>query len=72
VIPVLPFMFTSGLTAIVLSVAGSAAGLFLIGAAITLFTGRNVWFSGFRQVFFGLAAAAITFGIGRMIGVAVG
>ncbi len=72
VIPVLPFMFTSGLTAIILSVAGSAAGLFLIGAAITLFTGRNVWFSGFRQVFFGLAAAAITFGIGRLIGVAVG
>jgi vacuolar iron transporter family protein len=72
VIPVLPFMFTSGLTAITLSVAGSAAGLFLIGAAITLFTGRNVWFSGFRQVFFGLAAAAITFGIGRLIGVAVG
>jgi vacuolar iron transporter family protein len=54
VIPVLPFMFTSGMTAIILSVAGSAAGLFLIGAAITLFTGRNVWFSGFRQVFFGL------------------
>jgi vacuolar iron transporter family protein len=72
VIPVLPFMFTSGMTAIVLSVAGSALGLFLIGAAITLFTGRNVWFSGFRQVFFGLAAAAITFGIGRLIGIQVG
>ena len=72
VIPVLPFMFTSGFTAIALSVGGSAAGLFMIGAAITLFTGRNVWFSGFRQVFFGLAAAAITFGIGRLIGVSVG
>ena len=28
VIPVLPFMFTSGMTAIIMSVAGSAAGLF--------------------------------------------
>ncbi len=71
VIPVLPFMFTSGLQAIVVSVGMSAIGLFLIGAAITLFTGKNVWYSGFRQVVFGLAAAAITFGIGRLIGVSI-
>jgi VIT1/CCC1 family predicted Fe2+/Mn2+ transporter len=44
-------------------------GLFLIGAAITLFTGKSIWTSGFRQVLFGLAAAAITFGIGKLIGV---
>lgn len=71
VIPVIPFMFTSGMKAIAISVSLSAAGLFLIGAAITLFTGRNVWISGFRQVLFGLAAAAITFGIGKLIGVSV-
>lgn len=71
VIPVIPFMFTGGTQAIMISVAMSAAGLFLIGAAITLFTGRNVWFSGFRQVLFGLAAAAITFGIGKLIGVSL-
>ena len=71
VIPVLPFMFTSGVQAILISVSASAIGLFLIGAAITLFTGKNVWYSGFRQVFFGLAAAAITFGIGKLIGVSV-
>jgi VIT1/CCC1 family predicted Fe2+/Mn2+ transporter len=71
VIPVLPFMFTSGSLAILLSVFFSAIGLFLIGAAITLFTGKNVWYSGFRQVFFGLSAAAITYGIGHLIGVSV-
>lgn len=71
VIPVLPFMFTNGTQAIIISVSLSAAGLFLIGAAITLFTGKNVWYSGFRQVIFGLAAAAITFGIGKIIGVSV-
>ena len=70
-IPVLPFMFTDGMKAVLFSVFLSAVGLFLIGAAITLFTGRNVWFSGFRQVLFGLAAAAITFGIGKLIGVSV-
>ena len=71
VLPVLPFMFTSGMKAILISVLLSASGLFLIGAAITLFTGRNVWFSGLRQVLFGLAAAAITFGIGKLIGVSI-
>jgi len=64
-------MFTEGMKAIVLSTIFSAIGLFLIGAAITLFTGKNVWYSGFRQVFFGLAAAAITFGIGKLIGVSM-
>jgi vacuolar iron transporter family protein len=72
IIPVLPFIFTSGMKAIIISVCLSAAGLFIIGSAITLFTGKNVWYSGFRQVFFGLAAAAITFGIGKIIGVSIG
>jgi VIT1/CCC1 family predicted Fe2+/Mn2+ transporter len=57
--------------AVVISTALSAVGLFLIGAIITLFTGKSVWFSGFRQVLFGLLAAAITFGIGKLIGVSV-
>jgi len=71
IIPVLPFMFTSGMQAIVISVIASATGLFIIGAAITLFTGKNIWYSGFRQVLFGLAAAAITFGIGKLIGISI-
>lgn len=71
VIPVIPFMFMLGTPAIIVSVAGSAVGLFLIGAAITLFTGKNVWYSGFRQVLFGLAAAAVTFGIGKLIGISI-
>lgn len=71
VIPVIPFMFTNGIPAIIISVAASAAGLFLIGSAITLFTGKSILFSGFRQVIFGLAAAAITFGIGKLIGVSL-
>jgi VIT1/CCC1 family predicted Fe2+/Mn2+ transporter len=71
IIPVSAFMFTNGMHAVVWSVVMSAVGLFLIGGAITLFTGRNVWLSGFRQVLFGLAAAAITFGIGKLIGVSI-
>lgn len=69
IIPVIPFFFTGGTSAIIFSAAFSAIGLFIIGAAITLFTGKNVWYSGMRQVLFGLSAAAITFFIGKLIGV---
>ncbi|HJW18763.1 MAG TPA: VIT1/CCC1 transporter family protein [Flavisolibacter sp.] len=72
IIPLAPFLFTGGVKAIILSVIFSASGLFLIGSAITLFTGKNLWYSGFRQVLFGLIAAAITFGIGKLIGVSIG
>lgn len=71
IIPVIPFFFFGGLQAVLLSASFSAVGLFGIGAAITLFTGKSVWYSGFRQVVFGLIAAAITFGIGKIIGVSL-
>jgi VIT1/CCC1 family predicted Fe2+/Mn2+ transporter len=69
VVPVISFLFLSGLPAIAVSLVLSALGLFILGAGITLFTGRNVFYSGLRQVLFGLMAAAVTFGIGRLIGV---
>lgn len=71
-VPLLPFVFFQGLAAVVVSALFSAAGLFIIGAAITLFTGRSVLASGSRQVLFGMAAAATTFLIGKLIGVTVG
>jgi VIT1/CCC1 family predicted Fe2+/Mn2+ transporter len=71
ILPVIPFFFVGGTQAILLSAGLSAIGLFVIGASITLFTGKNVWYSGFRQVLFGLMAAAITFGIGKLIGVSI-
>ena len=65
-------MFLTGTAAVVASVGLSTLGLFGIGALITLMTGRGVLFSGGRQVLIGLAAAGLTFGIGAIIGSAVG
>jgi VIT1/CCC1 family predicted Fe2+/Mn2+ transporter len=70
--PLLPFAFLSGNIAVYMSMAVSAFALFLVGAAITLMTGRNIFYSGFRQVIIGLTAAIITFGIGKLIGISVG
>jgi VIT1/CCC1 family predicted Fe2+/Mn2+ transporter len=72
IIPVLPYFFTAGTTAVIASIALSIVGLFVIGAAITVITGRNALVSGLRQVLFGVAAAAITFGIGRLVGANLG
>jgi VIT1/CCC1 family predicted Fe2+/Mn2+ transporter len=69
IIPVLPFIFLTGTGAVMASLGMSALGLFMIGAAITLFTGRNAFYSGGRQLLFGLAAAGLTYGIGRLLGV---
>src|SRR5512146_1848685 len=70
--PMLPYVFLTGTSAIILSLIVSAIGLFIIGGAITLMTGRSIWFSGTRQVLVGIAAAALTYGIGKLIGVSVG
>lgn len=72
VIPVIPFLFFQGPQAIWASLVLSGAGLFALGTGITLVTGLPVLKSGLRQLAFGLAAAAITFGIGRLIGVSLG
>nr|WP_314896737.1 VIT1/CCC1 transporter family protein [uncultured Flavobacterium sp.] len=71
IIPLYPFIFLDGKNAILLSLGSSVIGLFGIGAAITLLTGKSIIFSGLRQVSFGLAAAAVTYGIGSLIGVSL-
>ncbi len=68
-IPLLPWLFGGGAAAVAASAIAAGAALFLAGAVTTLFTGRGVLFSGGRMLVFGLAAAGLTFLIGRVIGV---
>jgi vacuolar iron transporter family protein len=71
VFPVGPYFVLAGTPALIVSLTASGAALCLIGAGTTLFTGRSVWFSATRQLLVGLAAAGITYGLGRLIGAAV-
>jgi VIT1/CCC1 family predicted Fe2+/Mn2+ transporter len=71
IFPVAPFFWLQGVAAVAASVALSSLALVAIGAGTSLFTGRSFAFSAARQLLGGLAAAAITYGIGRLIGVAV-
>ena len=61
----------SGYLGIAVSAALALLGLFGIGAGISLLTGRGVLYSGLRQVIFGLLAAGVTFGLGRILGVSL-
>jgi VIT1/CCC1 family predicted Fe2+/Mn2+ transporter len=70
-VPVLPYLLASGAVAFVVSIVLSLAAMFLVGIAISLLTGRSALFSGARQVGIGALAAAVTFLVGRLIGVAV-
>ncbi len=72
ILPVIPWLFVSGAVGVTASAAASGVGLFLTGAVITFYTGRSVLFSGVRMLGFGLAAAVVTFSIGRVIGVSTG
>jgi VIT1/CCC1 family predicted Fe2+/Mn2+ transporter/rubrerythrin len=70
-VPTLPYVFFSGVAGIVASTAASVLGLFAIGALVTLMTGKNPILYGIRHAAIGLAAAAVTFGIGSLIGINV-
>ena len=72
IIPVIPYLFGGGTVIFMTSFVVSLAALFLVGALVSLLTGRSLLFSGFRQVGLGAAAAAITYLVGRVIGVSTG
>ena len=71
IVPVVPFFFVTGTRAAVASLAAAGVALFVIGAAISLFTRRSVVWSGTRQLLLGFAAAAATYAIGHAVGVAI-
>ena len=71
IFPVVPFVWMHGTPAIATSIAASAAALCGVGLLTSLFNGRSPWFSAARQVIFGCAAAAVTYGIGTALGVSL-
>lgn len=72
IVPLVPLAFLEGPPAVAASAGLSAAALFAIGALITVMTGQSAVRAGLRQLAIGVAAAAVTFGIGRLIGVTLG
>jgi len=65
-VPVLPFLFSSGMTALLISLVVSTAAHFLVGASKVLVTGRSWFKSGMEMTLVGLGEAAITYAIGLL------
>ena len=68
-VPLVPFMFGSGVGAAVASAVASGVTLFVVGSGLSLFTGRPFGRSGARMLLIGALAASATYGIGRLIDV---
>ncbi|OLL28713.1 rubrerythrin family protein [Burkholderia sp. SRS-W-2-2016] len=71
IFPVLPFLWSQGVSAIVQCVVLSMLALASIGVFTSLFNGRGAAFSALRQIVIGLIAAGFTFGVGRLLGVSI-
>jgi predicted membrane protein (TIGR00267 family) len=67
VIPVAPFFFASGATAIWLSFTLAMASHFLVGAGRSVFTGRGVVRSGMDMFVVGLGVAVVGYYAGEWI-----
>jgi len=65
-IPLLTYLF--GVQVLWPALAVGGVGLFVAGALVARFTGRSWWSSGLRQLVLGGLAAAVTYGIGTLIG----
>lgn len=71
IIPLVPYLLDLGPLALTLSALLSALGLVVVGALVAAGSGRSVAWGGVRMLLAGGAAAAVTFGIGSLIGVAL-
>jgi VIT1/CCC1 family predicted Fe2+/Mn2+ transporter len=69
IIPVLPFLLLRSGVALAASIAATASALFVVGATLSLFTGRQAWLGGLRMLLIGAAAGAVTYLIGSLLGV---
>lgn len=70
-VPLVPFFFAALHSPIQVACIASAAMLFVVGAILSLFSGRNAILGGLRMLTIGALAGLATWGIGRWLGVAL-
>ena len=71
IVPILPYIFDAGRLSFILSAALSAGALVAVGGLLAGLTGRSATWGAVRMLLAGGAAAAVTFGVGHLIGVSV-
>ena len=72
-VPLVPFIAAlRGPLALAASAGLALAGLFGVGLALSLFTGRSAWLGALRMLAIGGGAGAVSFCVGRLLGEVVG
>ena len=71
VIPLLPWFFTEGRGAAVISVVIGVVGAAFVGLALARFTERSGFRTALRQVLVAVGACAATFAVGSLLGISV-
>jgi VIT1/CCC1 family predicted Fe2+/Mn2+ transporter len=66
-VPLLPYVFASGVTAALLAIATSGLSLVAVGAGLSVLTGRRPFVSAIRQLLVASVAAVVTFAVGRAL-----
>ena len=71
IVPILPYIFDAGDLAFTLSASLSAAALVVVGGLLSALAGKSARWRALRMLLAGGAAAAVTYGVGHLIGVSV-
>ena len=71
-IPLIPFFFFGGMTAVIASFVISLIAHFLVGAAKSIVTVRSWWRSGMEMMIVGVVVAVVTYGLGLLFHVSAG
>ena len=71
-VPVIPFFFLRGTTAVVVAATVSLIAHFLVGAAKSLFTLRTWWSAGLEMTLAGVIVGAVTYVLGLVLKVSGG
>ncbi|MBI2856094.1 MAG: VIT1/CCC1 transporter family protein [Chloroflexi bacterium] len=71
IVPIMPYILGSGTLAFFLGGILSGGALLAVGGTLAWLTDRSIRWGALRMFFAGSAAAAVTFGVGRLIGVSL-
>ena len=67
-IPIIPFFFMTGLSAVITAFVISIFAHFAVGAVKSIITIRSWWASGLEMTFVGIIEAVVTYGLGLAFG----
>jgi vacuolar iron transporter family protein len=69
--PLVPWFFTGGVLAIILSIVFTGLGSLIVGGYISVTSGKHVAFGALRQLGIVILASVVTYGVGYVFGVSV-